>query len=96
MIDVTAISKMAISPEVKSFMDVYGGSHVTLYQGWQSEPHMCKSPAVLEEQLSYAIREGRDLMARRILSKIRTLNRDAEDEALTDVFFGPKDPDCLL
>lgn len=85
MIDITKISTMAISPDVKTFMDYYGGNHVSLYKGWREQPDMHTDPSLLQEQLAYALQNGSHLVAKRVLGRMRSLHSTLENQVMGEL-----------
>lgn len=96
MINIPEIAKRVVPPAVAEFMDEYGGNHVSLYKGWAEHPEMKEEVLLLEGQLSYALMEKNLGVAKRLLGKIRAIDRAEEDADLLEET-APNIPDlgCL-
>lgn len=83
MIDIKHIVDLGATDKVVEFMAQYGGSHVSLYKGWEECPSMGKIIFDLEQQLHIALVVKKSLnMSKRIAGRIRKLNAEEEDLAM--------------
>lgn len=96
MIDITSINKKKVTDKVREFMTQYGGNHVALYRGWSKVPEMAE-PYAIEMQLAFLLQTGGSLaLTKRLIGKLRKVNKDAEDKVLGDLLgVAPPDMGCL-
>jgi hypothetical protein len=88
MIDIRTIRTQEVSDEVDKFMTVYGGSHVSLYEGWKVYPTMGIDPELLGQELTHVIREGNVNLTKRVLGRLRKVNATAEDKIVKSMLDG--------
>lgn len=79
MVDIKKVRSLLVSDEIERFMTVYGGSHVSLYDGWKAYPTMGTNPSALEQELAHVLREGNANLVKRVLGRLRKVNALAED-----------------
>ena len=91
MIDIKKVRTLLVSDEVEKFMTVYGGSHVSLYDGWKAYPNMGTDPSALEQELAHVLRERNVNLAKRVLGRLRKVNATAEDKIVKSMLDGEEE-----
>lgn len=84
MIDFKEVEKREVPADVEAFMRSRGGNHVSLHKGWTTRPEM-STAETLADQIAYLLQNrGKADMIRRVLGRLRRVNRDAEDKQLLE------------
>lgn len=102
MIEIKKIAKRKPMPEVHEFMVAHGGNHVNLYRAWKREPQFGTNRDLLEQALAYALQKKMEGIGRRILGRLRSLDKQVEDAEFDSIVGAGRDSttaplnlDCL-
>lgn len=82
MINIEKVKTRKVDEDVQRFGEFYGGNHVALYQGFEKHPEIRDDRDKLEQLLSYSIRKRSANVAKRVLGRIRAIDKATEEAEL--------------
>lgn len=87
--DVRQIMKRTPSTPAAEFMAAWGKNHVSLFNEWKRRPNLKTDVEFLQDCLCIALTKGgKETVARALIGRLRTLEKEAEEEVLSAIYQG--------